>query len=127
MFFDSHAFGTDKAREVAQSVGIPFASSTLTLDERHPAPAVDGQLAKLVEAARRDGQAIGVGGAYPATIERIAAWANGLDRQGIALAPLTAVTRPVGAAATATPVVQPPAAPSEPAHAESPDAQHPAQ
>jgi polysaccharide deacetylase 2 family uncharacterized protein YibQ len=127
MFFDSHAFGTDKAREVARGVGIPFASSDLTIDANHLGSAVDGQLATLVDAARRDGYAVGVGGPYPATIERIAAWANGLEGQGIALAPLTALTQPVAPAArnapspASAPAAQPTAAPDGPAPAETRD------
>jgi polysaccharide deacetylase 2 family uncharacterized protein YibQ len=127
MFFDSHAFGTDKVRDAARGVGIPFASSDLTVDADHAASAVDGQLAKLVAAARRDGRAIGVGGPYPATIDRIAAWADGLEHQGIALAPLTALTAPVGMGAANAPspsldapVVQPAATPPGPAGAENP-------
>lgn len=109
MFFDSHAFGTDKVRDTARATGIPFASSDLTVDANHVPTEVDGQLAKLAETARRDGQAIGVAGPYPVTIERIAAWANGLEQQGIALAPLTALARQAGPAVPEAAPRNPPA------------------
>lgn len=111
MFFDSHAFGTSTTRDVARTVGIPFASSDLAIDGRRLRADIDGQLGKLAQAAQQAGHAIGVGGAYPVTIERVAVWAAGPGGKTVALAPLSALAAPVAATppAVAAPAVTTPA------------------
>jgi polysaccharide deacetylase 2 family uncharacterized protein YibQ len=53
--------------------------------------ALERRLAELEGAARRGGAAIGLVGISPAAIERIGAWAAGLEARGVALAPVTAM------------------------------------
>ena len=47
-------------------------------------------LRRLNSGLRKDG-AIGIGSAFPITVERIAAWAETVDGKGLALAPLSAM------------------------------------
>lgn len=52
--------------------------------------------AELEEMARRKGGALGIGYAYPLTLERVALWAKTLDEKGIALAPASALVPATG-------------------------------
>jgi uncharacterized protein len=53
--------------------------------------AVDRELARLEEAARQRGFAIGTASAFPMSVERIARWAAALDSKGIELVPVSAL------------------------------------
>ena len=65
----------------------------LVLDE--PASEIEGKLADLERLARNKGSALGLAGApRPVTMQRIAAWANGLAERGFALAPVSALAQP---------------------------------
>ena|GEM_PF-566139 len=69
-------------------------SVDLVLDEPPTRGEIDRRLAQLEQAARERGSALGLaGGATPVVIERLAAWASGLDRRGLALAPVSALIR----------------------------------
>jgi polysaccharide deacetylase 2 family uncharacterized protein YibQ len=47
-----------------------------------------------VQVARQKGSALGFAGAVrPVTIDRLAAWANGLPADGLALTPVSALVR----------------------------------
>lgn len=52
---------------------------------------LERRLAELEGAAQRGGAALGLVSASPAAIEKIGAWAAGLEARGIALAPVTAM------------------------------------
>jgi hypothetical protein len=55
---------------------------------------IDRQLQALERLARERGSALGLlPGASPLLVERVAAWAAGLDARGVALAPVTALIR----------------------------------
>ena len=57
-----------------------------------PTPrAIDGRLLELEALALQNGSALGSGFAYPATVDTIAAWAEGLDGRGYQLAPASFV------------------------------------
>jgi hypothetical protein len=61
-------------------------------------------LIRLEALARSRGTAIGVAAARPASVERIARWAAGLEARGVELAPVSALaSRGLGAAAQASP------------------------
>ena len=73
----------------------------LIVDEPPTAVAIDDKLAQLARLARENGSALGlVTVVRPVTTGRVAAWANGLAADGLALAPVSALVRPptVGAA-----------------------------
>jgi polysaccharide deacetylase 2 family uncharacterized protein YibQ len=53
--------------------------------------ALERRLAELEGAARRGGAVVGLVGANPAAIDKVGAWAAGLEARGIALAPVTAM------------------------------------
>ncbi|MFN6956128.1 MAG: divergent polysaccharide deacetylase family protein [Acetobacteraceae bacterium] len=66
----------------------------LVLDEPPGAAAIDARLAALEARARERGTAIGYAGdPSPVLVARIAAWAEGLARRGVVLAPVSAMIR----------------------------------
>jgi polysaccharide deacetylase 2 family uncharacterized protein YibQ len=66
----------------------------LVLDEPGGAAAIDARLAALEALARERGSALGYAGdASPVLVARVAAWAEGLARRGVVLAPVSALIR----------------------------------
>jgi len=66
----------------------------LVVDEPGTAAEIDDKLAQLVRLARDKGSALGLAGTVrPVTVQRIAAWANGLAADGLALAPVSALVQ----------------------------------
>jgi uncharacterized protein len=66
----------------------------LVVDEPEAPADIDDKLAQLTRLAREKGSALGLATAVrPATIARIATWANGLQANGLVLAPVSALVR----------------------------------
>jgi uncharacterized protein len=64
----------------------------LVVDVPGSAPEIDDKLSKLAQLARKNGSALGFAGTVrPVTTQRLAAWANGLAADGLALAPVSAL------------------------------------
>jgi hypothetical protein len=68
------------------------ANARMTIADRvvdsDPTPrAIDGRLLELEALALQNGTALGSGFAYPATVDTVAAWADGLEGRGYQLAP----------------------------------------
>lgn len=80
------AFGMAAAR-----AGLPFRSADRVIDARRDGDAIEEQLLALETAAQRGVSSLGVGFAFPVTIEQIKVWARDLDQRGVALAPASAV------------------------------------
>jgi polysaccharide deacetylase 2 family uncharacterized protein YibQ len=91
-------------------------SVDLVVDDPPLRAEVEAKLVRLEQLARDRGTAIGLlGPPRPATLERVAAWANGLAAKGIALVPVTAVVPP-----RAEPATPPPGTPAKAASAVAP-------
>ncbi len=72
--------------------GLPNRDVDLVVDDPPQRAEIEAKLAALERLAKVRGYALGLAGPPRAvTVERIAAWAKGLDDRGIALAPLTAL------------------------------------
>lgn len=92
MFVDSRTTDQSVAAALSKSIGLPRAVSDIVLDQQASRDAIDQRLQQLESLARQNGVAVGITtDVYPVTIERVAAWIQGLDKKGIALAPLTAI------------------------------------
>jgi polysaccharide deacetylase 2 family uncharacterized protein YibQ len=66
----------------------------LVIDEPGAAADIDDRLAQLAKLARSKGSALGFAGTVrPVTVQRLAAWANGLAADGLALAPVSALVQ----------------------------------
>ena len=72
----------------------------VVIDAVQKPEAIEAELQKLERIARQKGSAIGVAAGLPATVEHIARFARGLEKRGVALAPLSAIptTRAVSTA-----------------------------
>lgn len=109
------------APTAAGKMGAPFARADGIIDRTPSREAIEAQLAALEATARKRGVAIGVAGALPNTVDRVAAWIAGLEQKGIALVPVSALagTAPAEPVPVAAVIPKPapsakPAAPSKP-------------
>lgn len=91
MIVDSRTAEQSAIPAVAGHMGLPRAVASRFIDATPTRAAVDSRLAELERYARQNGAAIGIASDYPGSIERIAAWAAGLEDKGIVLAPVSAL------------------------------------
>jgi uncharacterized protein len=75
----------------AQRAGLPFLPADRIIDARRDGEAIAEQLLSLETLAQRQGAALGVGFAFPVTIDQIKVWARDLKLRGLTLAPASAV------------------------------------
>jgi len=91
LFLDARTSGTSVVGRIANDLRLPHALNNRELDQVASRLEIDAKLIDLENIARQQGSAIGIGRAYPVTIERLADWASGLEERGIDLAPISAV------------------------------------
>jgi polysaccharide deacetylase 2 family uncharacterized protein YibQ len=91
MFVDARGSDQSIAGSLAQSLGLPEVAADAQLDAEASRDAIDHHLQELEADAQRNGAALGIGFAYPATLERVALWTKTLEQKGIALAPASAL------------------------------------
>ncbi|KZD08375.1 divergent polysaccharide deacetylase family protein [Oceanibaculum pacificum] len=92
MFVDSKSSSSSLAAQIAGSIDLPHAVNTRFIDNEASRGYIDKSLEELERVARRGGSAVGIGYAYPVTLERVKAWAATLPGKGLVLAPITATT-----------------------------------
>jgi polysaccharide deacetylase 2 family uncharacterized protein YibQ len=81
--------GAAKGPERAWGRGVD-----LVVDEPATRSEIERNLARLEALAREQGAALGYAGeASPVLVDRVAAWAGGLEARGLVLAPVTAMLR----------------------------------
>lgn len=93
LFLDNRSAPRSVVPEIATRIGLAWASATAMLDARPSREAIDARLAELEHVSREEGRAVGLGSPLPVTLERIAKWTAGLNRRGIDLAPVSALTQ----------------------------------
>jgi polysaccharide deacetylase 2 family uncharacterized protein YibQ len=76
---------------VAAALTLPSAADDRNFDGDLSRAGIEQTLADLEQVARRKDAAIGIGSAYPITIERLAAWAETAAGKGVVLAPVSAM------------------------------------
>ncbi len=76
--------------EAANKSKVGFAVANRIVDTEPSADAIDRELLQLEALAIQNGHALGVGYAYPVTIEQLRIWAIGLKAKGYQLAPASA-------------------------------------
>ena len=92
MFLDSKVAPSSVVIDVANRIGLYFASNDRVIDEVVSRSAIDSRLLELEHIALASGSAIGIGFPYPVTIERLAQWAYTIDDRGFDLVPVSALT-----------------------------------
>jgi hypothetical protein len=91
MLVDARSSRFTVAAKLARTAHIPSAINDRFIDNDLTAAEIDRNLRELEATARTTGAAVGVGHAYPVTVQRIEAWAKGLEARGFVLAPITAL------------------------------------
>lgn len=76
--------------QAAADTGVDFRVSDRIVDTEPTADAIDRELLQLEALAIQNGHAVGVGYAYPVTIEQFRNWSQGLKAKGYQLAPVSA-------------------------------------
>ena len=79
--------------DLAHDNHVPVAVDTLQLDQNLAPAALDESLTRLEQTARLNGRAIAMAPPVPVVIERLQTWIKQLARDGIVLAPLTAMVQ----------------------------------
>lgn len=91
IYVDDGASTRSIAGQVAGAQNMPFARTDVVIDAV-PTPAeIDHALTRLEMAARENGSAVGLAGAQPATVARIAEWAKKVEDRGFVLVPISMV------------------------------------
>ncbi len=96
LYLDSGAGGRSAVSRAAPDIGIPWAATTIVLDEHASRVEIDSRFGALEREAKRAGRAIGIASPYPVSLERIAAWTRQLSARGIAIAPVSAMVQADG-------------------------------
>jgi len=78
---------------LSQSAALPFARGYNLIDPEQDSVRIQSELARLADTARASGGQIGVGFAYPETIEAVRRWAATLESKDLALAPASQALR----------------------------------
>jgi len=90
LFVDNRATPQTVVLGIATDLKLPLATNNRFIDSDASRAAIDKRLAELEEIAKKQGVAVGLGNAFPVTIERLAAWAQDLESRGVVLAPVSA-------------------------------------
>jgi polysaccharide deacetylase 2 family uncharacterized protein YibQ len=83
-------------REVAREISLRYGAGDVLIDAQPSPEAIDKALARLVAIARQRGSAIGIGSAYPMTVQQVHLWADTLAEKGVTLVPVGALAQPPG-------------------------------
>jgi uncharacterized protein len=93
VYLDDGSSQRSLAGQVAAASNLAFAKADLTIDAVPTGADIERVLARLETIARERGLAVGVAGALPAAIDRIAKWAKGAEGRGVLLVPISAVAK----------------------------------
>lgn len=91
VFLHDGAANRSALPEAAKETGASLTVANRIVDAEPSADSIDRELLQLEALAIQNGQALGVGYAYPVTIEQFRIWAQGLKAKGYQLAPASAV------------------------------------
>ena len=93
MIFDARIGPHSEITDLARRLGIPTAVNTQRLDQNLSPEGIDESLSQLEQTARLSGHAVGMAPSLPVIIDRLVPWIKQLPHDGIALAPLSAMTQ----------------------------------
>ncbi|WP_417815787.1 divergent polysaccharide deacetylase family protein [Thalassospira alkalitolerans] len=84
---------TSLGAQLSANIETPNAIANIMIDDVPSRRQIDARLADLVAQAKSNGVAIGIAQSYPVTIQRLRNWAVRLERQGVKLAPVSALAK----------------------------------
>lgn len=93
LFVEDGTVQNSVAAGVAVKELVPYAKANILLDNVRSRAAIADKLVKLAEEAKRTGLAIGVGNAFPDTIDLVAQFANQARQNGIEITPVSAIVK----------------------------------
>jgi polysaccharide deacetylase 2 family uncharacterized protein YibQ len=92
LYLDDGAAEGSTAGQIAGVLGLDYAVANIQIDAASPG-GIAKALDRLEALAKERGTAIGVATATPATVKKLAAWAEQLQSKGIELVPVSAAVR----------------------------------
>ncbi len=90
MYVDPGTSRRSTAPDLAQELGLPWAQGNRSVDPTRTPRAIDEALLDLQLQANQNGVVVGLGTAFPVTIERIQKWTENLGQDDIVLIPVSA-------------------------------------
>jgi uncharacterized protein len=90
LYMDDSSSPRSLASQIAGANNLAFAKADLIIDQVPTPSDIDRALGRLEAAAKARGVAVGMAGALPMSIERIARWAKDAESRGILLIPVSA-------------------------------------
>jgi polysaccharide deacetylase 2 family uncharacterized protein YibQ len=101
VFMHDGAAARSALPQTAQDTGLAFSVADRIVDAEPSADSIDRELLQIEALANQNGKAVGVGYAYPVTIETLRLWTQGLKAKGYQLAPASSAAgvKSIGTAA----------------------------
>jgi polysaccharide deacetylase 2 family uncharacterized protein YibQ len=93
VWVDSRTTTATVGAQLASEMGIRAASRHVFLDNEDDAQAIRTQIGRLIETARRQGEAVAIGHAHRLTAQVLREMLGEFDTLGIALVPASALVR----------------------------------
>jgi polysaccharide deacetylase 2 family uncharacterized protein YibQ len=93
MVFDARVAPHSAITDLARTAHIPVAVNTQRLDQNLSPAALDEALNQIEQTARLNGRAVAMAPPLPVILDRLVPWLKQLQRDGIALAPLSAMAQ----------------------------------
>ncbi len=90
MYVDPGTSRRSTAPELAKELGLPWTTGNRSVDPTRTPRAIDEALIALQQQAGQNGVVVGLGTAFPVTIERIQKWTENLGQDNIVLIPVSA-------------------------------------
>lgn len=93
LFLEDGTVKNSLAQGVAVKELVPYARGNILLDNIRSRSAIADKLRKLAEEAKRTGLAIGVGNAFPDTIDLVSQFARQAKQNGIEITPVSSIVK----------------------------------
>ncbi len=93
-YLDDGSSPRSVAGRIGEALQVPVVSADMVLDRDRSPDAIGRELAALEALARSRGVAVGVASAFPASVEALAAWAQGAEARGVEIVPASAAVEP---------------------------------
>jgi polysaccharide deacetylase 2 family uncharacterized protein YibQ len=90
-FLDSRTTAETLAETVAHEVGVLSGGRDVFIDTERSVAAIERQLLRIEDLARRNGNVVAIGHPYPETLKALSAWSKTIKERGFRLAPLREV------------------------------------
>ncbi len=93
LFVDSRTVGNSTGMTLSRSLGVPYASRDVFLDDEQTSPQLDARLRDVEMIARKRGRVVAIGHPHDATLAALNAWFATLPRQGFVLVPISSMVK----------------------------------